>query len=52
MLMVFPEEEMEETQVCNVGYEVTFCYANDPGDMSAQSVNAVTAEPERTQPAK
>ena len=47
-----PEEEMEEPQVCKVGYEVTFCYANDSDDMNAQSVNAVTAEPERTQPAK
>ena len=39
-----PEAEMEEPEVCTVGYEVTFCYANDPSDIKVQSVEAQPAK--------
>ena len=38
-----PEEE-EEPEVCSVGYEVSFCYANDPSDIKVQSVDPVPAK--------
>ena len=34
-----PEEETEDQEVCTVGYEVTFCYSNDPSDVTVQSVD-------------
>ena len=39
-----PEEEEEEPEVCSVGYEVSFCYANDPSDIKVQSVDPVPAK--------
>ena len=39
-----PEEEVEEPEVCTVGYEVTFCYANDPSDIKVHSVEAQPAK--------
>ena len=39
-----PEVEEEEPEVCSVGYEVSFCYANDPSDIKVQSVDPVPAE--------
>ena len=39
-----PEVEEEEPEVCSVGYEVSFCYANDPNDIKVQSVDPVPAE--------
>ena len=39
-----PEKEEEEPEVCSVGYEVSFCYANDPSDIKVQSVDPVPAK--------
>ena len=39
-----PEVEEEEPEVCSVGYEVSFCYANDPSDIKVQSVDPVPAK--------
>ena len=39
-----PEVEEEEPEVCSVGYEVSFCYANDPSDIKVQSVDPVPAD--------
>ena len=39
-----PEVEEEEPEFCSVGYEVSFCYANDPSDIKVQSVDPVPAE--------
>ena len=39
-----PKVEEEEPEVCSVGYEVSFCYANDPSDIKVQSVDPVPAE--------
>ena len=39
-----PEEEEEEPEVCSVGYEVSFCYANDPSDIKVQWVDPVPAK--------
>ena len=39
-----PEVEVEEPENCSVGYEVSFCYANDPSDIKVQWVDPVPAE--------
>ena len=39
-----PEEEKEDPEVCTVGYEVTFCYSNDPSDIKVQSVETEPAK--------
>ena len=39
-----PEVEEEDPEVCSVGYEVTFCYANDPSYIKVQSVDPVPAD--------
>ena len=39
-----PEEEIEDPDVCTVGYEVTFCYSNDPSDVKVQSVDTEPAK--------
>ena len=39
-----PEEEIEDPDVCTVGYEVTFCYSNDQSNVKVQSVNAEPAK--------
>ena len=38
------EEVQEAPEICTVGYEVTFCYANDPKDVKVLSVDAEPAE--------
>ena len=39
-----PKVEEEKPEVCSVGYEVSFCYANDSSDIKVQSVDPVPAE--------
>ena len=39
-----PEEEIEDPDVCTVGYEVTFCYSNDLSDVKVQSVDTEPAK--------
>ena len=39
-----PAEEIEDPDVCTVGYEVTFCYSNDQSNVKVQSVNAEPAK--------
>ena len=39
-----PEEEKEDPEVCTVGYEVTFCYSNDPSGIKVQAVDAEPAK--------
>ena len=39
-----PEEEIEDQEVCTVGYEVTFCYSNDPSEVKVQSVDTEPAK--------
>ena len=38
------EEVQEAPAICTVGYEVTFCYANDPRDVKVLSVDAEPAK--------
>ena len=38
------EEVQEAPEICTVGYEVTFCYANDPRDVKVLSVDAEPAK--------
>ena len=34
------EEVQEAPEICTVGFEVIFCYANDPRDVKVLSVDA------------
>ena len=38
------QEVQEAPEICTVGYEVTFCYANDPRDVKVQTVDAEPAK--------
>ena len=39
-----PEEEGPEPEVCSIGYELTFCYANDPSVIKVPSLNVEPAK--------